>query len=61
VPVVCILFARYGSRGPYVLPLALIVSIIVATLAGDLVYRLIERPIMQQFKGRRRAATPANV
>jgi peptidoglycan/LPS O-acetylase OafA/YrhL len=61
VPVVCILFARYGSRGPYILPLALIVSIIVATLAGDLVYRLIERPIMQQFKGRRRAATPANV
>jgi peptidoglycan/LPS O-acetylase OafA/YrhL len=60
VPAVCILFARYGSHGPYMLPLALIASIIVATLAGDLAYRLIERPIMQWFKGRRHAAIPAN-
>jgi peptidoglycan/LPS O-acetylase OafA/YrhL len=60
VPIVCILFARYAGHEPYILPFALIVSIIVATLAGDLVYRLIERPIMQWFKGRRRAATPAN-
>ena len=60
LPVVCVLFARYGGRGPYILPLALIVSIIVATLAGDLAYRLIERPIMRWFKGRRRSAVPAN-
>ena len=60
LPVVCILFARYGGRGPYILPLALIVSIIVATLAGDLAYRLVERPIMQWFKGRRHSAIPTN-
>lgn len=60
LPVVCMFFARYGGRGPCILPLALIVSIIVATLAGDLVYRFVERPIMQWFKGRRRSAIPAN-
>jgi len=60
LPLVCIPFARYGGRGPLVLPLALIVSLIAATLAGDLAYRLIERPTMQWFKGRRRSAIPAN-
>ncbi len=60
LPLVCMLFARYGSRGPYILPLALIASIIVATLAGDLAYRRIERPMMQWLKGRRRPAIPAN-
>jgi peptidoglycan/LPS O-acetylase OafA/YrhL len=60
VPIVCTLFARYGGRGPYILPLALITSMIVATAAGDLAYRFIERPTMQWFKGRRRSAIPAN-
>ncbi|HTV07474.1 MAG TPA: acyltransferase [Candidatus Aquilonibacter sp.] len=60
VPVVGILFARFGGRGPYILPLALMAAIIVATVAGDLVYRLIERPMIEWFRGRRRAAIPAN-
>jgi peptidoglycan/LPS O-acetylase OafA/YrhL len=60
LPVVCMLFARYGGRGPYILPLALIASIVVATLAGDLAYRLIECPIMRWFKSRRHSAVPAN-
>jgi exopolysaccharide production protein ExoZ len=60
VPVVCMLFARFGGWGPSILPLALLVSIIVAAVAGDLAFRLIERPMMQWFKGRRRSAIPAN-
>ncbi len=60
LPVVCMFFAHYGGYGPYTLPLALIASIVVATAAGDLVYRLVERPVMQWFKGRRRSAIPAN-
>jgi exopolysaccharide production protein ExoZ len=59
VPVVCIFFARYGGHEPIVLALALILSMIAATLAGDLAYRLIERPTMQWFKGRRRSAIPS--
>lgn len=60
VPAVCILAVRFPGASLYVLPLALILSIVVATLCGDLVYRLIERPMMQWFKGRRRPAVPAN-
>jgi peptidoglycan/LPS O-acetylase OafA/YrhL len=60
LPAVCMLFAHYGGYGPYTLPLALGASILVATAAGDLVYRLVERPVMQWFKGRRRSAIPAN-
>ena len=58
LPVVCMVCARFG--GVYAPALTLIASIIVATAAGDLSYRLIERPAMQWFKGRRRSAIPAN-
>ena len=60
VPIVCAFFARFGDHSAYILPFALIVSIVAATLAGDLAYRLIERPTMHWFKNRRRAAIPAN-
>lgn len=60
VPIVTLIFARFAGRGPYMLSLALIISVVVATLAGDLAYRLIERPTMQWFKGRRRSVVPAN-
>lgn len=61
LPIVVILFVRYGGHRPYILPLVLISSLIVATLTGDLAYRLIERPMLYWFKGRRRSAVPANV
>jgi peptidoglycan/LPS O-acetylase OafA/YrhL len=45
---------------PYAVPLALLSSVIVSALAGELAYRLLERPVTQWFKGRRHTAVPAN-
>ena len=60
LPAVCTLFARSGNHRALIFPLAIIVSLLVATIAGDIVYRLIERPMMHWFRGRRRPAIPAN-
>lgn len=59
LPVVCAFFAHYGGHGVYIVPLALISSIIVATLTGNLAYRFIERPITEWFKSRRRSVANA--
>jgi peptidoglycan/LPS O-acetylase OafA/YrhL len=58
LPVVLMLFAHFD--GPLLLPLVLFFSVIASTLTAELVYRLIERPITQALKGRRRPAIPAN-
>jgi exopolysaccharide production protein ExoZ len=57
LPLVAAAFARFGA---HMLPLALLAALIVSTFAGCIAYRLIERPITQWFKGRRRTAAPTN-
>ena len=58
LPVVIMVFAHFDGR--YTVPLTLLFSVIMSTLAAELAYRLIERPITQSLKGRRRSAVPAN-
>ena len=38
---------------------AMVLSLVLSTLAGEGVYRAVERPMVAWFKGRRRTATPA--
>ena len=42
------------------IPVALFAAVLVSALSGELVYRVVERPVMRWFKGRRRTAIPAN-
>jgi peptidoglycan/LPS O-acetylase OafA/YrhL len=57
LPLVIVAAAHYG--GAYVLPLTLLFSVIASTLVAEIAYRVIERPITQKLKGRRRTAVPA--
>lgn len=42
------------------LEVAMTIAIVLSALSGEIVYRLIELPIMRWFKGRRKTAVPAN-
>lgn len=52
--------ALWGAHWPAEILLAVFVLVVLSALSGEAVYRAIERPLMQWFKGRRRTAIPAN-
>lgn len=60
LPLFGVMLLRMGTHWPGVVPVSLTLLVLLSTLAGEVVYRGIERPMMQWFKGRRRTAIPAN-
>jgi exopolysaccharide production protein ExoZ len=60
LPLGAIVLAHLGEHWRGVVPVSLVVLVLISTLAGEIVYRLVERPIMRWFKGRRQTAIPAN-
>jgi exopolysaccharide production protein ExoZ len=60
LPVIGVFLSRFGSQWRGVVPVSLAAAVILSTIAGMVVYRLVERPIANWFKGRRRTAVPVN-
>lgn len=60
IPVFLLLFAHSHIGSPAAKLALLLVLLLLSALSGDLLYRLLERPMMHWFKGRRRTAVPAN-
>lgn len=60
IPAAMEVLAHIGTHWKGVVPVSLLAMLVLATLAGEAVYRLIERPMVQWFKGRRKTAIPAN-
>ena len=50
--------ARWNDHWPMEVDLAVLVLVVISALAGEGLYRTVELPIMQWFKGRRRTAVP---
>jgi exopolysaccharide production protein ExoZ len=50
---------RFGQQWPGVIPVSIALSVGLSMVAGWILYRLVELPIMRYFKGRRRTAIPA--
>ena len=60
LPLVAIVLAHTSTAWPGVVPVTLALMLLLATLSGEVVYRLLERPITEYFKGQRRTAIPAS-
>ena len=60
LPLVGLLLVRlpHGWRGEFVV--ALVMAMVLSAMSGEVVYRLVERPLMRWFTGRRRTAVPVN-
>ena len=58
LPLVGVALAHLGTHWPAVVPASILIATALSTLCGVAAYRLIERPIAQHFKGRRRTAVP---
>ena len=61
LPAVGLCLAMWPHRWPGEIPIALLVTVVLSALSGELLYRAVERPIMGWFKGRRRTAVPVNL
>jgi exopolysaccharide production protein ExoZ len=61
LPIIGILLAHAGGHWLHVVPVSILGMVLLSMVGGELVYRGVERPITQWFKGRRRTAIPANV
>ncbi len=59
LPVVGLLISRIPRPWMGEVGTALIVAVLLSTAAGELTYRVVERPLHEWFKGRRRTAVPA--
>ncbi len=61
LPAVGVLLLRWphGWRGE--VDAALFVAVVLSAMSGEVVYRLVELPMMRWFTGRRRTAVPVNV
>lgn len=59
LPLVGVLINRMHSVAAGGVGEAMVVSILLSALAGEGVYRAVERPLVAWFKGRRRTAVPA--
>ena len=58
LPAVGLLLNRFHHAWPGEIAVSLVAAIVLSTLAGELAYRLVERPVTNWFKGRRRTAVP---
>lgn len=58
LPAIGLLLGHMRQGGAGEVPLALLGVVVCATVAGELVYRWVERPMTRWFKGRRRTAVP---
>lgn len=61
LPLVGVLLLRWPHGWHGEIALALTVAIALSALSGEIVFRVVERPIMRWFTGRRRSAVPVNV
>lgn len=61
LPLVGVLLLRWPHGWQGEIPLAFCVAVVLSALSGEVVYRVVERPVMGWFKGRRRSAVPVNV
>ena len=59
LPAVGLLLSRFRHPWAGEVVLSLVAAVALSTAAGELTYRLVERPITSWFKGRRRTAVPA--
>jgi len=60
LPVFGVMLAYLGVQWWGVVPVSVVVMVVLSAVCGDIVYRLVERPITQWFKSRRQTAIPAN-
>ncbi len=60
LPVIGILVAHAVGHLPHLVRISILGMVLLSVAGGELVYRGVERPITQWFKGRRRTAIPAN-
>ena len=60
LPVVGELLLRWPHGWPGELAVALTITVLFSVICGEAMFRLIERPLMEWFKGRRRSAIPVN-
>ena len=59
LPVVGVMLANLNGNYWGTVPLSMCAMVVLSTLTGELVYRVVERPITNWFKGRRKTAVPA--
>ena len=60
LPMIGFWLVRWPHRWPGEIPFALTACVVLSVVAGEALYRLLERPLTNWFKGRRRTAVPAN-
>lgn len=60
LPFLGVLLLRWPHGWRREIALAFCVAMVMSALSGEVVYRLVERPIMAWFRGRRRTAIPVN-
>ncbi len=60
LPAVGLWLTRWPRGWPGEIAVALGMALLLSALSGELVYRLLELPMMRWFKGRRRTAVPVN-
>jgi exopolysaccharide production protein ExoZ len=59
LPVIGMLLMRIPLRGTTGWPLGIVLGVFSSVILGEIVYRLLELPLMRYFRGRRRGATSA--
>jgi exopolysaccharide production protein ExoZ len=60
LPAIGLWLARWPHHWPGEIATAMLAAVALSALSGEVVYRLVERPVMGWFKGRRRTAVPVN-